>query len=124
MGFEKSDVSSCFQALHAFRYVPVLEDGTSIHALSYSGTIAFVTYDVIRKDVDYFRQLFWNYCILNKGHIIKNSKAKRTVALTATEGTVSPHSVWNANTDFYEIGIAYYSWRGAKGYRFTTNPDY
>ncbi|KAM3270511.1 hypothetical protein P3S67_028713 [Capsicum chacoense] len=42
MGFEKSDVSSCFQglavclqfsALHAFRYVPVLEDGTLIHAL-------------------------------------------------------------------------------------------
>ncbi|PHT40196.1 hypothetical protein CQW23_19050 [Capsicum baccatum] len=60
--------------------------------------VIVTSYDVICKGSDYLRQLFWNYCILNKGHIIKNSKSKRTVALTATEGTVSPHSEWNANT--------------------------
>ncbi|PHU08873.1 hypothetical protein BC332_20733 [Capsicum chinense] len=62
--------------------------------------VIVTSYDVICKDSDYLRQLFWNYCVLNKGHIIKNSKSKRTVALTATEGTVSPHSEWNANTGF------------------------
>ncbi|CAA2987922.1 TATA-binding -associated factor BTAF1 isoform X1 [Olea europaea subsp. europaea] len=36
---------------------------------------------IVRKDIDYLSQLFWNYCILDEVHIIKNSKSKVTGAV-------------------------------------------
>ena len=36
------------------------------------------SYDVVCKDIDYLSQQFWNYCILDEGHIIKNLKSKIT----------------------------------------------
>ncbi|XP_068640422.1 TATA-binding protein-associated factor BTAF1-like isoform X2 [Aristolochia californica] len=43
--------------------------------------VIITSYDVIRKDIDYLGQLSWNYCILDEGHIIKNSKSKITSAV-------------------------------------------
>ncbi|CAL5370170.1 unnamed protein product [Camellia sinensis] len=43
--------------------------------------VIITSYDVVRKDIDYLGQLFWNYCILDEGHIIKNSKSKITCAV-------------------------------------------
>ncbi|KAG9442446.1 hypothetical protein H6P81_018300 [Aristolochia fimbriata] len=43
--------------------------------------IIITSYDVIRKDIDYLGRLSWNYCILDEGHIIKNSKSKITNAV-------------------------------------------
>ncbi len=34
------------------------------------------SYEVIRKDVELFASIPFNYCILDEGHIIKNSKSK------------------------------------------------
>lgn len=39
------------------------------------------SYDIIRKDIDYFSTIQWNYCVLDEGHIIKNGKTKSSKAI-------------------------------------------
>merc|ERR1719494_1591708 len=38
--------------------------------------LVVASYDIIRNDCDFFLAQHWNYCILDEGHIIKNSKTK------------------------------------------------
>ncbi|XP_066457101.1 TATA-binding protein-associated factor 172 isoform X2 [Eleutherodactylus coqui] len=39
------------------------------------------SYDVVRNDIDFFRNMKFNYCILDEGHIIKNGKTKLSKAV-------------------------------------------
>ncbi|KAL0279382.1 UNVERIFIED_CONTAM: hypothetical protein PYX00_000958 [Menopon gallinae] len=39
------------------------------------------SYDIVRKDIDFFKDIKWNYCILDEGHIIKNGKTKASKAI-------------------------------------------
>uniref|UniRef100_A0A8D0GH04 B-TFIID TATA-box binding protein associated factor 1 n=1 Tax=Sphenodon punctatus TaxID=8508 RepID=A0A8D0GH04_SPHPU len=39
------------------------------------------SYDVVRNDVDFFRNIKFNYCILDEGHVIKNGKTKLSKAV-------------------------------------------
>ncbi|KAL0914712.1 hypothetical protein M5K25_015084 [Dendrobium thyrsiflorum] len=43
--------------------------------------VIITSYDIIRKDIDFLGKLAWNYCILDEGHIIKNSRSKITYAV-------------------------------------------
>ena len=43
--------------------------------------IVITSYDICRNDIDIIGQYSWNYCVLDEGHIIKNSKAKLTQAV-------------------------------------------
>ncbi|KAG6504315.1 hypothetical protein ZIOFF_036646 [Zingiber officinale] len=43
--------------------------------------VVITSYDIVRKDIDFLGNLSWNYCILDEGHIIKNSKSKITSAV-------------------------------------------
>ena len=38
--------------------------------------LVIVSYDVVRNDISFFAKFHWNYCILDEGHVIKNSKTK------------------------------------------------
>ncbi|XP_066919452.1 TATA-binding protein-associated factor 172-like [Clytia hemisphaerica] len=38
--------------------------------------LVVASYDIVRNDCDFFLLHHWNYCILDEGHIIKNSKTK------------------------------------------------
>ncbi|XP_012144007.1 histone acetyltransferase 1 isoform X2 [Megachile rotundata] len=38
------------------------------------------SYDIVRKDIDYFETRQWNYCVLDEGHVIKNGKTKSAKA--------------------------------------------
>ncbi|XP_017885748.1 TATA-binding protein-associated factor 172 [Ceratina calcarata] len=38
------------------------------------------SYDIVRKDIDYFERRQWNYCVLDEGHVIKNGKTKSAKA--------------------------------------------
>lgn len=67
--------------LTILQYVGSAQDRISLRAQFDKNNIIVTSYDVIRKDIDYLRQLFWNYCILDEGHIIKNSKSKVTGAV-------------------------------------------
>ncbi|XP_048483011.1 TATA-binding protein-associated factor 172 isoform X2 [Plutella xylostella] len=39
------------------------------------------SYDIVRKDIDFFSSLKWNYCVLDEGHVIKNVKTKAFKAI-------------------------------------------
>ncbi|EYU37472.1 hypothetical protein ABFS82_01G048900 [Erythranthe guttata] len=67
--------------LTTLQYIGSAQERSSLRA-EFSKYNAIVTsYDVVRKDIDYLKEFFWNYCILDEGHIIKNSKSKVTCAV-------------------------------------------
>ncbi|XP_019852330.1 PREDICTED: TATA-binding protein-associated factor 172 isoform X2 [Amphimedon queenslandica] len=43
--------------------------------------LVIVSYDIVRNDIDFFSGIHWNYCVLDEGHIIKNTKTKVTKAV-------------------------------------------
>ena len=43
--------------------------------------IVITSYDICRNDNDVFTPLSWNYCVLDEGHLIKNPKAKTSMAV-------------------------------------------
>ena len=43
--------------------------------------IVITSYDICRNDIDVFLPLSWNYCVLDEGHLIKNPKAKTSIAV-------------------------------------------
>ncbi|XP_047094513.1 TATA-binding protein-associated factor BTAF1 isoform X1 [Lolium rigidum] len=43
--------------------------------------VIITSYDIIRKDIDFLENIYWNYCVLDEGHIIKNSRSKVTSAV-------------------------------------------
>jgi len=44
-------------------------------------SLVICSYEIVRNDVDFLRTLTWNYCVLDEGHIIKNSKSKVTAKI-------------------------------------------
>ncbi|XP_075232109.1 TATA-binding protein-associated factor 172-like isoform X2 [Lycorma delicatula] len=43
--------------------------------------LIIASYDIVRKDIDFFSAIKWNYCILDEGHVIKNGKTKSSKAI-------------------------------------------
>ncbi|KAI9803647.1 MAG: TATA-binding protein-associated factor mot1 [Piccolia ochrophora] len=43
--------------------------------------IVITSYDICRNDVDILASMNWNYCVLDEGHLIKNPRAKVTIAV-------------------------------------------
>ncbi|KAL3274370.1 hypothetical protein HHI36_015768 [Cryptolaemus montrouzieri] len=41
------------------------------------------SYDIVRKDINFFSNIKWNYVILDEGHIIKNGKTRTSTAIKA-----------------------------------------
>ncbi|KAH5370139.1 hypothetical protein HBI88_167620 [Parastagonospora nodorum] len=43
--------------------------------------IVITSYDICRNDMDLLKPINWNYCVLDEGHLIKNSKSKTSQAV-------------------------------------------
>ena len=43
--------------------------------------IVIASYETVRSNIDYLSQIDWLYCVLDEGHIIKNSKTKLSSAI-------------------------------------------
>ncbi|VEN44259.1 unnamed protein product [Callosobruchus maculatus] len=41
------------------------------------------SYDIVRKDIEFFSTIKWNYVILDEGHVIKNGKTRTSIAIKA-----------------------------------------
>ncbi|KAL0330080.1 UNVERIFIED_CONTAM: TATA-binding protein-associated factor BTAF1 [Sesamum radiatum] len=67
--------------LTTVQYIGSAQERFSLRSQFNKHNAIITSYDVVRKDIDYLKQLFWNYCILDEGHIIKNSKSKVTSAV-------------------------------------------
>ncbi|CAI9571309.1 unnamed protein product, partial [Staurois parvus] len=57
------------------------------------------SYDVVRNDIDFFRNMKFNYCILDEGHVIKNGKTKLSKAVKADNRKLQNYPLWNSNTE-------------------------
>lgn len=67
--------------ISTLQYAGSAEERISIRSLFNKHNVIITSYDVVRKDVDFFGQLRWNYCILDEGHVIKNARSKITAAV-------------------------------------------
>ncbi|KAF8402447.1 hypothetical protein HHK36_013403 [Tetracentron sinense] len=63
------------------QYVGSAQERTSLRGQFEKHNVIITSYDVVRKDIDHLGHFLWNYCILDEGHIIKNSKSKITGAV-------------------------------------------
>ncbi|KAL9678205.1 hypothetical protein QQ045_016044 [Rhodiola kirilowii] len=63
------------------QYAGSAEERASLRGQLDKYKVIITSYDVVRKDIEYLGKLSWNYCILDEGHIIKNSKSKITSAV-------------------------------------------
>ncbi|CAN6448955.1 unnamed protein product [Victoria cruziana] len=63
------------------QYVGSIQERTTLRNDFSKFNVIITSYDVVRKDIDHLRSILWNYCILDEGHIIKNSKSKITCAV-------------------------------------------
>ena len=43
--------------------------------------VVITSYEICRNDNEIFTPINWNYCVLDEGHLIKNPKAKNTIAV-------------------------------------------
>ncbi|KAL3681420.1 hypothetical protein R1sor_024376 [Riccia sorocarpa] len=66
--------------LNPLQYSGTPQQRTSLMAQFPKHNIIVTSYDVLRKDIDFLGQNVWNYCVLDEGHAIKNSKSKITLA--------------------------------------------
>ncbi|XP_011495991.1 PREDICTED: TATA-binding protein-associated factor 172 [Ceratosolen solmsi marchali] len=57
---------------------PVERERLRSRVLQYRLVVA--SYDIVRKDIDFFEAIQWNYCVLDEGHVIKNGKTKSAKA--------------------------------------------
>ncbi|XP_021726401.1 TATA-binding protein-associated factor BTAF1-like [Chenopodium quinoa] len=67
--------------ISTLQYAGSAEERITIRSLFHKHNVIITSYDVVRKDVDFFGQLQWNYCILDEGHVIKNARSKITAAV-------------------------------------------
>ena len=58
---------------------PAERERLRTHVKFYNLIVA--SYDIVRKDIDFFSSIKWNYCILDEGHVIKNGKTKAFQAI-------------------------------------------
>ncbi|XP_063534218.1 TATA-binding protein-associated factor 172 [Cydia strobilella] len=67
--------------LKPLQYVgpPVERERLRSHVKNFNLIVA--SYDIVRKDIDFFSAIKWNYCVLDEGHVIKNGKTKAFKAI-------------------------------------------
>ncbi|KAG2617033.1 hypothetical protein PVAP13_3NG178092 [Panicum virgatum] len=63
------------------QYVGSSQDRVTLRSQFDKFNVIITSYDIIRKDIDFLGNIPWNYCVLDEGHIIKNSRSKITSAV-------------------------------------------
>ena len=67
--------------LTCLAYVGPSADRQKLRSQVGTTDIVITSYDICRNDNDVLSPLNWNYCILDEGHLIKNPKAKTSIAV-------------------------------------------
>ena len=67
--------------INPLQYVGTPQDRLQLQSQIDTHNLIVTSYDVLRKDVEFLSKFVWNFCILDEGHIIKNSKSKLTLAV-------------------------------------------
>ncbi|KAL7269794.1 TATA-binding protein-associated factor mot1 [Rhizina undulata] len=80
-GHWQQEISTYAPFLTAMCYIGNPAERARVRAQLGSTDIVITSYDICRNDIENIGNYNWNYCVLDEGHIIKNSKAKLTQAV-------------------------------------------
>ena len=80
-GHWQQEIQQFAPFLSCLAYVGPSQDRIRLRDQLGSTDIVVTSYDICRNDVDVFSPMSWNYCVLDEGHLIKNAKAKTTLAV-------------------------------------------
>lgn len=69
------------QYLKPLHYVGLPADRERLRSKVAIHNLVIASYDIVRKDIDFFGSVQWNYVVLDEGHIIKNGKTKSSKAI-------------------------------------------
>ncbi|XP_062927802.1 TATA-binding protein-associated factor 172 isoform X2 [Mobula hypostoma] len=69
------------EILYPLHYTGPPTERARLQHLVKNHNLVVASYDVVRNDIDFFKNIKWNYCILDEGHIIKNGKTKLSKAV-------------------------------------------
>ncbi|KAK0362778.1 TATA-binding protein-associated factor mot1 [Friedmanniomyces endolithicus] len=80
-GHWKQEIRTYAPFLNAVAYVGPPSERGKVRSQLTTADIVITSYDIARNDVGILAPVNWNYCVLDEGHLIKNSKAKVTIAV-------------------------------------------
>lgn len=80
-GHWQQEIKTYAPFLSSFAYVGPPSDRTRLAAELGKQDVVITSYDVCRNDIDILAPINWNYCVLDEGHLIKNPKAKTSIAV-------------------------------------------
>ena len=80
-GHWQQEIATYAPFLKSILYVGNPNDRQRLRSQIRQQDIVITSYDICRNDTDLICKYNWNYCALDEGHIIKNAKAKVTMAV-------------------------------------------
>lgn len=80
-GHWQQEIKQFAPFLTALCYIGNPAERARVRAQLGTTDIVITSYDICRNDIENIGSFSWNYCVLDEGHIIKNSKAKLTQAV-------------------------------------------
>ena len=80
-GHWQQEIATYAPFLTCLAYVGPAADRARLKDRIGTTDIVITSYDVCRNDIDILLPHNWNYCVLDEGHLIKNPRAKTTMAV-------------------------------------------
>ena len=80
-GHWQQEIRTYAPFLTSVAYVGPPAERAKYRAQLNTADVVITSYDICRNDIEILSPLNWNYCVLDEGHLIKNPKAKTTLAV-------------------------------------------
>ncbi|KAF2160445.1 hypothetical protein M409DRAFT_29068 [Zasmidium cellare ATCC 36951] len=80
-GHWKQEIRTYAPFLNAVAYAGPPPERSKVRNQLGTADVVITSYEIARNDVDILAPINWNYCVLDEGHLIKNPKAKVTIAV-------------------------------------------
>ncbi|KAK3111269.1 TATA-binding protein-associated factor mot1 [Teratosphaeriaceae sp. CCFEE 6253] len=80
-GHWKQEIRTYAPFLNAVTYAGPPSERGKVRSQLTTADVVITSYDIARNDAEILAPVNWNYCVLDEGHLIKNPKAKVTIAV-------------------------------------------
>lgn len=80
-GHWKQEIRTYAPFLNAVAYAGPPAERGKVRSQLTTADVVITSYDIARNDVEILAPINWNYCVLDEGHLIKNPKAKVSMAV-------------------------------------------
>ena len=80
-GHWQQEIQTYAPFLSCLAYVGPPSDRSKLRSQLGKTDIVITSYDVCRNDIEILTPFSWNYCVLDEGHLIKNPRAKTSIAV-------------------------------------------